>query len=175
MDASVASTVLYSLLPPEIAGFIHKNILDSRSPFQVVLSQIVLQVRNFINLVAPHFDRLLTQAGIDLSGTNITGVVAVAALVITVLAVLDYVRRMIFWWTRFTFRIVFWAIVVGAAALVWERGLMESAKDAAVLGGHVLGYAAGVKDHWMAEYERYEQQQQQHTMMGGGRGRSSGR
>lgn len=174
MDASIASTVLHSLLPPEVAAFIHKNFLDSRSPFQIVLSQLLLQLRRATALLTPLLDRLLAQVGVDLSGANIAGVVAAAALVISVLAVLDYVRRMILWWTRFTFRIVFWAAVVGVAALVWERGLMESAKDAAVLGGKVVGYAAGVKDVWMAEYERYEQQQQQHTMMGG-RGRSSGR
>jgi hypothetical protein len=140
----------------------------------VITSQFILQFRRGITLLTPFLNGLLAQAGIDLNGANIAGVIAAGALILTVIAVLDYFRRMILWWTRFTFRIVFWAAILAVGAWVWERGLMDSMKDAAVLGGRVVGYASGVKDVWMSEYERYEQQQQQHTMMGG-RGRSSGR
>jgi hypothetical protein len=175
MNASITNRVLESLLPPDVAAFIKAHILDPRSPFQQIFSQLLFYLRQATILLTPILDRALSTVGIELSGANIASTIAIAACVLTVLAVLDYVRRMVMWWTRFAFRIVFWAIAVGVAAWVWERGMMESAKDAVVVGGKLVGYAAGVKDVWMAEYERYEQQQHQSSMMGNGRGRSSGR
>ncbi len=47
--------------------------------------------------------------------------------------------------------------------------------NAVVLGGKVVGYLAVVRDVWVAEYNRYEGQQNTGYRAAGGRGRSSGR
>ncbi len=82
-------------------------------------------------------------------------VVLVIALTIQVLA---WVRRIMMWWTRLAFRVVFWTFVIGLIAAVWERGLEASLRDAIVIASKIAGYAAAVKDIWMREYQKYDAQ-----------------
>lgn len=168
----MASYLVTSIFPPDIADFIKTHIIHPQSPFRTFTGHVLHYLQQLVATAAPIFDDLLSRAGFNISGANLSELIAVVVVVMTILAIVNAVRRMIMWWTRFAFRIAWWAVVLAVGAWVWEHGVFESAQDAVVLGGKVLGYAAGVKDVWMSEYQRYEQQQ--HSM-GGGRGRSSGR
>lgn len=82
--------------------------------------------------------------------------------------VLNWIRRIMLWWTRLTMRIATWAAVIALAAWVYERGVFESVKDVVVVGSKVGGYLAVLKEVWLDEYNKYEAQQ-------GMGGRSAGR
>ncbi len=77
-----------------------------------------------------------------------------------VLQMLIWFKRILAWWTKLTFRLLFWACVAGLMAMVWQRGLEASLRDAVVIGGKVAGYAVVLKDIWVREYRRYEAQAQ---------------
>lgn len=97
----------------------------------------------------------------------------IASLVVlaTVVIILNWIRRLLMWWTRMAMRIATWAFLLALAAWIWERGVFESARDMAVMGGKIVGYLAVIKDVWLQEYDRYEAQQG----MAGTRGTASGR
>jgi hypothetical protein len=92
-------------------------------------------------------------------------VLIVAAIVLQLLV---WVRRVIMWWTNLAFRLVFWLCLGLFISMVWQRGFEASLRDAVVIGGKIMGYAAVVKDIWLREYRKYEAQ----TRAGGGTSRN---
>lgn len=64
----------------------------------------------------------------------------------------------------------FYAGLVGLAASVWQRGLEASWADAMSIAGLVVRYGGWLKDVWVREYRRYEEQGQK----GGHSGRQAG-
>ncbi|KAL6895799.1 hypothetical protein HDV57DRAFT_25436 [Trichoderma longibrachiatum] len=152
MDETPTTHLLTTLLPPSIATLIETHVLSPSSPLQTFKRQLLLQAQrlqpladNLLQQLSPH------QATLDM-------LLPLAAVVATVV-VLNWVRRLVLWWTRLVFRAFFWALVAVFAAWVWNRGVVESARDAAVLGAKVAGYVAVLKDVWVDEYKRYEGQQ----------------
>ncbi|KAM5355757.1 hypothetical protein ACJ41O_002403 [Fusarium nematophilum] len=173
MDSpKLATNLLSALLPPELVDSIHKHILHPRAPIQILARNVLAQVRHVLDtaapLIEPLADRLLAAMA---DNQGLVGVVASLVVLATVLIVLNWIRRLLMWWTRLAMRIAMWAIVIALAAWIWERGVFESARDMAVVGGKVAGYLAVIKDVWLEEYNRYEAQQG----MAGSRGRRSGR
>lgn len=63
-------------------------------------------------------------------------------------------------WTRLAARFTFYAGIVALGASVYHRGVERSWDDAVSFGGTLLGWAVMVKDLWMSEYQRYEEQAQ---------------
>lgn len=160
MDETLATQLLASLLPADIVALIDTHILSPQSPVQAVKRTALAQARRsadvVLPLLQPLFDRALAllaehQGALDM-------LVPLAVLLAT-LIVLNWVRRIILWWTRLAFRAVFWAAFAALAAWVVNRGVVASARDAAVLGAKIVGYVAVLKDVWMAEYKRYEGQE----------------
>ena len=74
-------------------------------------------------------------------------------------------------WMRLAFRLAGWSLVVLLLAAAWQRGLEQSAQDVFAVAMRVVGYAAVVRDVWVREYERYQEQER----VGGARGRGRGR
>lgn len=66
---------------------------------------------------------------------------------------------MVAWVTGLMFRLVFWACVAAAAAVVVQRGPEQTVRDAVVVVSKVAGYGAALRDVWVSEYRRYEAQQ----------------
>ncbi|OAA67539.1 hypothetical protein ISF_03715 [Cordyceps fumosorosea ARSEF 2679] len=62
-------------------------------------------------------------------------------------------------WTHASQLAVAWAAVAALAAWAWHRGPAESARDLVAAGGRLAGYAAVVRDIWLREYRRYEEQE----------------
>ncbi|KAL6868653.1 hypothetical protein J3F83DRAFT_761178 [Trichoderma novae-zelandiae] len=156
MDETLATQLLTSLLPPTVVSLIDAHLLSPLSPVQVLKRQLLAHAARLQPVVQPLVDRLLLllsshQATLD---TLLPVATIVAAVV-----VLNWLRRLVLWWTRLVFRALFWALVAAFAAFVWNRGVVASARDAAVLGAKVAGYVAVLKDVWMDEYKRYEGQQ----------------
>lgn len=64
------------------------------------------------------------------------------------------------WFTALLMRIVFWSCVVAGLAVVYQRGMEQTARDVVVIGAKIAGYGAAIRDVWWKEYRRYEAQQQ---------------
>ncbi|PTB64456.1 hypothetical protein BBK36DRAFT_1143273 [Trichoderma citrinoviride] len=155
MDESTTH-LLTSLLPPTVATLIDTHILSPTSPLQALKRHLLLQARRLQPAVQPVLDRALEQLSSHQAALD---VLLPLATVVATVVVLNWVRRLVLWWTRLVFRALFWALVAVFAAWVWNRGVVESARDAAVLGAKVAGYVAVLKDVWVDEYKRYEGQQ----------------
>ncbi len=169
MDAStLLMPLLAQFLPPEATQWIRSNILDSRSPFQLYKHQALAYARQAFDALYPLVRPLIDRAA---QNEGALGFAALLALLVAVFVVISWVHRMVMWWTRLAMRAVFWAAVLAVVAWAWQRGPLESARDAVVVGSKLFGFLAGIKDVWVEEYRRYDAQQ----TMGSTRGRSSGR
>ncbi|GAO17805.1 uncharacterized protein UV8b_02096 [Ustilaginoidea virens] len=181
MDASLSSRLLMELLPPHVATFAQQHLLNPRAPFQIYSQKAVSQLHVFLASLVPHVQPLLDRvAAAMVENQGVTGFVTLVLLMTAVVVVMNWIRRLVLWWTRLVMRVVFWTVVAAVLAWVWNRGVMESARDAVVLGAKVVGYLAVLKDFWMAEYKRYEASgsaggRPSDGGFGSPRGRSSGR
>ncbi|KAM0237668.1 hypothetical protein ACHAPO_004318 [Fusarium lateritium] len=168
----MATHLITALLPPELAESVQKHILHPRSPVQVLARNVLVQVQKVIDTAIPIIEPILDRVMILLAeNQGLVGVIASLLVLATVVIILNWIRRLLMWWTRLAMRIVTWAFMFALAAWIWERGVFESAKDMTVIGARILGYLAVIKDVWLQEYDRYEAQQG----MAGTRGPASGR
>lgn len=106
-------------------------------------------------ILGPVLDRL-TQA--LYSSPDIVVLGFFCLILLLVFQILAWLRRALVFWTRLAFRMAFYAGLVALAASVWQRGLEASWSDAVAIGGTVLKYGGWVKDIWMKEYRKYEEQ-----------------
>jgi hypothetical protein len=151
--------LLTALLPPDMADFIQAHVLDPSSPVQMIKRQATTQAYRAAEAVYPLLEPLVNRAlGLAAENEGLVGLAVVVAAVAAVIVVMNWIRRLLLWWTRFVVRMAFWAVVVALCAVAWERGLARTARDCAVLGGKLAGYAAALKDVWLAEYHQYEAQ-----------------
>lgn len=105
-------------------------------------------------LLAPVVDRVSAALA---SSPDLVVLVFLAVLLLVLVQLLAYIQRVMLFWTRLAFRMVFWTGVVLFGAIVWQRGVVESVNDLAVLASKVVGFVVGVGDVFMKEYRRYEQ------------------
>jgi len=96
----------------------------------------------------------------------------VLGFVVFVVQLLSYMQRIMLFWTRLAFRAIFWSIVLGLGAIVWQRGLEQSARDAAVLGSQALSFLAMIHEVFMREYRKYDDIEKARRMAGTGRRRT---
>jgi hypothetical protein len=157
MDASLTSRLLTELLPPDLALSVRTHLLNPRAPFQIYKQALLAQLQAWVSALTPHVQPLVDKLlALVFDNQGVTGIVALLCLLTAVVVVMNWIRRLILWWTRLVLRLVFWSAVVVLLAWVWNRGVMESVADAAVVGGRVAGYLGVLKDFWWQEYERYE-------------------
>ncbi|EFY90823.1 hypothetical protein MAC_03186 [Metarhizium acridum CQMa 102] len=157
MDASLTSRLLTELLPPDLALSVRTHLLNPRAPFQIYKQAAAAQVQTWLASLAPVVRPLADKVlAVAVENQGVTGLVALLCVVTATVVVMNWIRRLVLWWTRLVVRVVFWSAAVVLLAWVWNRGVMESARDAAVLGGRVVGYLAVLRDFWWQEYERYE-------------------
>lgn len=159
MDTDTITRILGLLLPPQVTSYIHQHALRPDAPLQIYLAQAKIQAIRAADKAYPYIQPQVERLVGAMEGSPTASSVVVPLLILaTAFVVLNWIRRMVMWWTRMALRAVFWATVVALAAWVWNRGVEESVRDAVVLGGKVVGYLAVVKDIWVAEYQRYEKQ-----------------
>ena len=168
-DASLINHLLRAFLPPDLVDTIDTHVLHPNSPLQTVKRQVVLQAQRALSALYPIIQPLLDKALILMAeNQGVVGTAVTVFLLVLIVMVLNWIRRIVLWWTRFTFKIAIWGMMVALAAWVYERGVWESVRDVVVLGSKVGGYMAVLKKVWLDEYNKYEAQQ-------GMRGKSSGR
>lgn len=167
----LTNQALGALLPAELNDFIQAHVLHPHSVVQHAVRQANVVLNNIyktmIPVIEPFFDRLLDAIN-ENQGT--TGLLLVVAVITAVLVVMNWIRRIMMWWTRMVAKLSFYAILALLLAAVWQRGLTTTARDLVVFGSKLAGYGAALKDVWMEEYDRYESQS-----AGTGAGRSGHR
>ncbi|KAL7950625.1 hypothetical protein V8C42DRAFT_126236 [Trichoderma barbatum] len=160
MDGPLLKQFLASFLPPNAVALIDTHILDPRSPIQMLKRQALAQARRGASAVIPLVQPVAERGMAALAQhQGMLDVLLPLATVVATLVVLNWIRRLVLWWTRLVMRAVVWAALVALAAWVCNRGVLESARDAAVIGAKVMGYMAVLKNVWLDEYKRYEGQQ----------------
>lgn len=159
MSDSMIHHALRSLLPPETVEYIDAHALNPHSPLQVLLGRASAWTSRAVSaaapVVAPLADRALSAVA-DNQGA--AGLVAALAVVTAVVVIMNWIRRLVAWWTRLVLRLAFWALVALALAVAWERGPTRTAADAVALASRVAGYCAALRDVWVREYNHYESQ-----------------
>ncbi|KAK0751595.1 hypothetical protein B0T18DRAFT_444049 [Schizothecium vesticola] len=138
-------------LPPPLLAFLRDHLLDPSSPPQHLLRRATPLLTHLVTLATPLLDRVAAALA---ASPDLVVLAFFLGVVIFVLQVLAYLRRLMMWWTRLAMRLAFWSAVVGVGAVVWRRGLEASVRDAVVIGGKVAGFAEGVKGVFWAEYKR---------------------
>lgn len=147
---------------------LHQHILHPSSPFQLICRHALTTTYRAATVMHPLITTLLspltTPSSPDggppatPSGASLTLLTSVAILLVA-LIILDTLRRLIAWGTRLALRVVFWAAVVAVAAMVWERGLLETVKGLIVWAGRVWGWSTGMVDVWGRELKRWEEEE----------------
>jgi hypothetical protein len=91
---------------------------------------------------------------------NVVAAAVILALAVLVMQILSFVHRLVLFWTRVAFRLLFWAAVGLLVSVAWQRGWERTLRDVVVLGSQLVGWVAGVVDLWVREYERAQAQAQ---------------
>ncbi|CAL3970908.1 unnamed protein product [Diplocarpon coronariae] len=89
-------------------------------------------------------------------------------LLVLIMQILAFVRRVMLFWVRLAMRLVFWACVVLLVSVVWQRGVGRTVTDAA-------SWTEELRGVWWREYRRWEGYQTQGPVgQGQGRGANTG-
>jgi hypothetical protein len=118
--------------------------------------------------ITPLLDRV-TQA---IAGSpDAVVLVFLLGFVVFVVQLLSYLQRIMLFWTRLAFRAIFWSVVLALGAMVYQRGLEQSARDAAVLGRQALSFGVMLQEVFMREYRKYDDMEKARRVAGAGRRR----
>ncbi|KAK0656149.1 hypothetical protein B0T16DRAFT_398709 [Cercophora newfieldiana] len=164
--------VLKSLLPEPVLALLEEHILDPASPFQQLLRQVSAVLTpvaaQMYAVIAPLLDRA-TQA---IAGSpDAVILIFLLAFIVFVVQLLAYLQRIMLFWTRLAFRMLFWSVILALGAVMWQRGLEQSARDAAVLGRQALGFGTMLQEVFMREYRKYDDMEKERRMASAGRRR----
>ncbi|PGH11307.1 hypothetical protein AJ80_07207 [Polytolypa hystricis UAMH7299] len=83
------------------------------------------------------------------SPPDISSILLLLAILFLSLKVVDYARRLIAFWVRLVFRLVFWGFVVSGAWYVYSVGWGRASREA----GWLFGLVEGFVDEFMAGKE----------------------
>jgi len=149
------------LLPDPFLLFLQQHILRRDAPVQLLRRRAAAHAETGLNvayrLLEPAMDRV-TRALYDSPDIVVLGFVLVVAFV--ALQLMIWIKRVMMWWTRMVFRVFLWACIVGVIAVIWQRGVEASLRDAVVIASKIAGYAAVLKEVWIREYQKYDAQAQ---------------
>ncbi|KAH8808222.1 hypothetical protein F5884DRAFT_360650 [Xylogone sp. PMI_703] len=82
---------------------------------------------------------------------------ALLLLLIIAIQIINFVHRIIMFWTKLIMRLFFWTAVAIIVAMVWQRGLARTVDDVSQWGDEL-------KTVWWQEYRKWEGYQNQMQM-----------
>jgi len=158
---SPLTDAIYSLVSPEAQDFLQKTILHQYSPVQVFVRQATSFFHKSISasyvFAAPYIDSLLKEQ------PEAVSLAAFVVLLATIWIVLSWVRRLMAFVTRLLFGALFWGFVGLVIMFVWNNGIWETTRQAMVVSGKLAGFATIVKDVWVGELRKYEEEARAHA------------
>ncbi|KAK6842087.1 hypothetical protein PG990_005925 [Apiospora arundinis] len=164
-------------LPESTIQLLQDNVLHPQTPLQVLGRSVYQRAQQAFEMAVPVVQPLVNRAVTALSDSP--DIVIVGALLVFIVAALQFlfwVQRVVLFWTRMTMRLIFYAILAGALAVVWQRGPEAAIRDIVIFVSKIAGYATLLKNFWLSEYERYDAQTKNgRGMSGAGMSRRGGR
>ena len=154
---TTATDTLFNSAP----DFIQEHVLQPDSAPATLKRQLLATAYKAFNTMSPIVLPLLNRLTQALYGSpDIVVIGFLLVALVLVFQILSWLRRALVFWTRIAFRMSLYAGLAALAASVWQRGLAASWEDAVAVGGALFKYGGWVKDFWMNEYRKYEQQGQ---------------
>ncbi|KAK4103185.1 hypothetical protein N658DRAFT_494513 [Parathielavia hyrcaniae] len=149
---------IHDFLPAETLAALQSHLLNPSSPLHNLRRSLTALAAQMLSLLAPLLDYL---AALLANSPTIVAAAATLVIAVLILQVLSVVRRVMLFWTRLAFRLLFYAVVGLAASMVWQRGVERTVRDLVVVGSQVGGWVAGVASVWWEEYQRTQMAQAQ--------------
>lgn len=150
---------LDGVLPEQTVQFLAEHVLARGGAVQTVLRSLHTFTRNVVAALYPVLQPVLARAGAMLSDSpDFVFVLSLVAIFFAALQTLLWVHRVMMFWTRLMGRLILWSLVAAVLAMAWQRGPEAVIRDAVVFASKAAGYAALVKDIWLAEYNKYDAQ-----------------
>ncbi|KAK8049694.1 hypothetical protein PG994_011424 [Apiospora phragmitis] len=144
------------------------NLLHPQTPFQIIGRSVWQRTQQVFQAAVPVVQPLVNRALTALNDSpDIVIVGAVLVFIVAALQFLFWVQRVVLFWTRMTMRLIFYAVLAGALAVVWQRGPEAAIRDIVIFVSKIAGYATLLKNFWLSEYERYDAQTKNGRGMGG--------
>jgi hypothetical protein len=124
-----------------------------------VLRSLHTLLNGTVAALYPILQPVLVRVGTMLSDSpDFVFVLSLVAIFFAALQTLLWVHRVMMFWTRLMGRLLLWSLVAAVLAMAWQRGPEAVIRDAVVFVSKAAGYAALVKDIWLAEYNKYDAQ-----------------
>jgi hypothetical protein len=137
-----------------------EHVLHPDATVQIIKREVTGAAGKGADVVWQVFEPLASRLVLALYASNDAMVLVFAAVtILVVVQILNMMRRVVEFWTKLIFRALLWAIVVALVAVIWQRGLEATFRDAAVIGSKTVGFLVRLKDVFLQEYERYEAQE----------------
>ncbi|KAF3016753.1 hypothetical protein G7054_g11490 [Neopestalotiopsis clavispora] len=150
---------LDGVLPEQTLQFIADHVLARGAPLQTVLRSLHTLLNGTVAALYPILQPVLVRVGTMLSDSpDFVFVLSLVAIFFAALQTLLWVHRVMMFWTRLMGRLLLWSLVAAVLAMAWQRGPEAVIRDAVVFVSKAAGYAALVKDIWLAEYNKYDAQ-----------------
>lgn len=105
-------------------------------------------------VLAPLLDRL---AAMLASSPDVVVILLLLGLIVATLQIISFAKRIVMFWTRMLFRLLFWTGLVLFVSWAYQRGLEVTARDLMVVVSRLVGFGMGVKDFFMSEWSRYSE------------------
>ncbi|KAL2182754.1 hypothetical protein L209DRAFT_759987 [Thermothelomyces heterothallicus CBS 203.75] len=161
MDIPLQWTLSYlkDTLPPDLViflGNVRAALLHPSSPVHALRASASTLLAEMGPLLVSALDAL---AALIASSPTVVAAAAAVVLAALVLQLLSIVRRVMLFWTRLAFRMLFWSAAALLASAVWQRGVERSARDAVVAASRLAGWLAGAADLFWHEYEKAREAQ----------------
>lgn len=161
-DASPLTQALQGLVSPDIFDFLHKAALHPRSPVQVLTRQGTALFQKgagaAYTFAEPYVDSAFSTL---MDSPEIVSLAVFIMLFAAIWIVLGWIRRLLAFATRLLFGALFWGFVGVIITFVMKHGVLESATEAARYAGKIWGLMMLVKDVWVSELRRYEDEARQ--------------
>lgn len=152
--------LLKDTLPPSSVEFLHTYALHPHSPLQIFKRNLFVLLNRAFNIVYPFLLPVFSRITMFLhTSPDIVFFLTVLTLLYTVWTVLGVVRRLMLFWVRILTMVLGWGMLVLVGAVMWQRGMEQSIRDIVTVVSKIVGYAEVVREVWVREYERYQEQE----------------
>ncbi|KAK1781091.1 hypothetical protein QBC45DRAFT_77595 [Copromyces sp. CBS 386.78] len=154
-----ALQLLTGVLPDPYLSLARQHLLSPDSTLQSFKRHIMSTVEAFISTLIPILQPLVERLTAYIyASPDVVILAGVLLLLVMVLQVLSWMRRVLMFFTRLAFTLVFWAGMAAVASWVYRRGVEQSASDAMFWASRASGYGLGIWNFFMTEWQRYEAQ-----------------
>lgn len=112
----------------------HESVSYLRDSAQQHLTSHVSQIH--ADFIQPYIIEPLSNLlaySMSATGTDLTSVFLLVLTIFMSLIILDYARRMVMFWVRLVYQIMFWGVIVGTGWYVYRFGTGKTLQDAAWL------------------------------------------